>query len=297
MLRLFLALALLFSASIAFGQTASLRQAIHDILLTKKATVGVAVWGLEDGDTLSVNGNGHFPMQSVYKFHLGLAVLAQVDKGKFTLDQDIWIKKADLKPQTWSPLRDKYPEGERFVPLSELLRYTIGFSDNNACDILFGLVGGPKKVERYLRKLGYKDVSIVSPEEAMHKDRQQQYRNWTTPLAAVRLLGQFYTKSPLSAESSTFLWATMLGTTTGPKRLKGLLPSGVAVAHKTGTSDTDEAGVTGAVNDIGIVTLPNGKHVAIAVFVSRSREDFETNERIIAEIGKAVWDYFSQKTD
>ena len=82
----------------------------------------------------------------------------------------------------------------------------------------------------------------------------------------------------------------------GKNRIKGQLPTGTLVAHKTGTSDTNEQGVTAAVNDIGIVTLPNGKHFAISVFISNSKEDNETNEKIISGIAKLTWDYFTCKT-
>ena len=81
-------------------------------------------------------------------------------------------------------------------------------------------------------------------------------------------------------------------TKTGPYRIKGQLPPGTPVAHKTGTSDTNKEGVAAAVNDVGIITLPDGKHVAIAVFVANSREDSATNEKIIADISRAVWDDF-----
>jgi beta-lactamase class A len=77
--------------------------------------------------------------------------------------------------------------------------------------------------------------------------------------------------------------------TPGAKRLKGLLPAGTAVAHKTGTSGT-QGGLTAATNDIGLLTLPNGKHVAIAVFVSDSPTDEATREAVIAKIARAVWD-------
>ena len=83
----------------------------------------------------------------------------------------------------------------------------------------------------------------------------------------------------------------MVETTTGPKRLKGLLPEGTTVAHKTGSSGKYE-GLSAAVNDVGIMILPNGQHVAIAVFVSNSKADDEVSEKVIAEIAKAVFDYY-----
>jgi beta-lactamase class A len=89
----------------------------------------------------------------------------------------------------------------------------------------------------------------------------------------------------------------MTETATGKKRIKGQLPEGTVVGHKTGSSGTNEKGITAAVNNIGIVSLPNGKHFSISVFVSNSIEKLETNEKIIADISKLAWDYFLNKKD
>lgn len=82
----------------------------------------------------------------------------------------------------------------------------------------------------------------------------------------------------------------MTNTSTGPNRLRGLLPAGTKVAHKTGTSNTTN-GMTAATNDIGLITLPGGKTLAIAVFVSDSPADTAVREAVIAQVARAafVW--------
>src|SRR5690606_305794 len=89
----------------------TLRQDILSIIAEKKAVVGVAITGPGLHDTLSIHGHRHFPMQSVFKFHIGLAMLSQIDEGKFALDQKVYISKNELLPGLWSPIREKYPEG------------------------------------------------------------------------------------------------------------------------------------------------------------------------------------------
>lgn len=279
-----------------FAQTGALKMKIEQILQTKNATVGLAVYGLEYKDTLSINNTKHFPMQSVFKFHIALAVLNEVDKGRFTLTQNIFIKKSDLLPDTWSPLRDDYPNGNVNVSLDKILGYTVSQSDNNGCDILLRLIGGEKVANRYLHSIGIKDVAIVANEEAMHKDWDVQFLNWTTPQATIALLKKFYERKILSQKSHDFLWKIMVETSTGKNRIKAQLPSGTIVAHKTGTSGTNQAGITSAINDIGIVTLPNGKHFAICFYVANSKENEQTNEKIIADISKLVWDYYINKS-
>jgi beta-lactamase class A len=292
--KIFLLVSLLlhYAVSVTFGQQDVLRQKIGQIVSSAKADIGVAIYGLEGKDTLSINGNKHFPMQSVYKFHIALAVLNKTDKGEFSLDQQIFIKKSDLLTNTWSPLQQKYPDGNIAFSLRDILSYTVSQSDNNGCDILFRLMGGTEEVENYIHSIGIKNISIKATEEEMGKDWNVQFTNWTTPLSAIELLKKFYEREILSKNSYELLWKLMLESSAGQNRIKGNLPAGTSVAHKTGTSGTNKQGISAAVNDIGIITLPNGKHVAISVFVSNSNESSERNEKIIADIARVTWDYF-----
>lgn len=292
---LFIALSLLFVfVQNLTAQIDSPKTKIEEIIKSSKGTIGVAILGLEDNFSLTVNKNNRFPMQSVYKFPLALAVLEQVDKGRLFLDQKIHVTKQDLLPGTWSPLRDAYPDGVD-IALSKLLGYTVSKSDNNGCDILFRLMGGTKTVEAYIRRLGVKDMAIAATEEEMSKSWDVQFTNWNKPVSMARRLKDFYDGKILSKPSRDFLWKIMVETSTGAKRIKGLLPADTIVAHKTGTSGTNDKGVTGAINDAGIVTLPGGKHFAIVVYVSNTTEDEKKRDAVIAQITKAVWDYYSEK--
>lgn len=281
--------------SVTHAQIATLRQKIQSIAAANDGKLGIGIMELGGKDTLTFNGKGHFAMQSVYKFHLGLAVLDQVDKGKMKLDQKILVKKSDLYPNTWSPLREKYPDGEVAIPLSEILQYTVSQSDNCGCDLLFGLLGGPQVVDKYIKSTGIKDLAISTTEQVMQSDYNIQFSNWSTPWAAVLLLEKFYQKKILSQNSWDFMWKTMTETTTGPNKIKGLLPTGTVVAHKTGYSGTYGTGVIAATNDIGIVTLPNGKQFAISIFYGNTKKSEAENDRVIAEVAKATYDYFLMK--
>ena len=274
----------------------SLRQKIEQIVSTKSAIVGVAIIGNNGKDTLTINGDRHFPLQSVFKFHIALAVLSQIDQGNFFLNQKIKIEKKDLTPNLYSPIRDKYPNGT-ILPISKILEYTVSQSDNVGCDLLLKLIGGPQVVEEYFIKNNIKDVSIKINEEVQQANWDLQFENWTTPKAANEVLSQFYYNKTklLSKKSYDFIWKTMKGTKTGKARLKGQLPKNAIVAHKTGTSGANKEGLTEAVNDIGVVFLPNGQHYFISVFVTKSTENNETNEKIISDISKVTWDYFIKK--
>jgi beta-lactamase class A len=129
----------------------------------------------------------------------------------------------------------------------------------------------------------------------MHQAWDVQFTNWCEPVAMLSLLERFYGRKHLSKASSALLWKMMVETPTGPNRIKGLLPKETIVAHKTGTSGTNEKGVAAATNDVGIVSLPNGEHFAIVVFVANAMADEKTREEVIARITKAVWDEFTAK--
>lgn len=279
--------------SLAFSQ--NLKKEINQIIAGKNATVAVSILDFESGNSTDINGNKKLPMLSVFKFHIALAVLNEVDAGKLKLDRKILVKKSDLLENTWSPIREKYPEGNIEMSLSELLKYTVAQSDNNGCDILLRLIGGTETVQKFINANGIKDFQIKANEAKMHQGYEFMYWNWTTTNAANQLLKKFYDGKILSKKSTDFLMKIMIETTTGTTKIVAQLPQGTVVAHKTGSSGKDDKGLTVAENDIGIITLPNGKHYAISVFVSDSLEKEETNTKMIADISKIVFDYFSKK--
>ncbi|HAS47507.1 MAG TPA: class A beta-lactamase, subclass A2 [Microscillaceae bacterium] len=295
------AFTLFFLLIVGFSKAQSiqaLKEKINQVLKGKSATVGVAIQGANPKERLSINGDKHLPMQSVYKYHLALTVLHQVDQGKFSLDQKITLDKKMVEAYShlWSPLRKKYPNGTK-ISLAEVIKYTVAWSDNLGCDLLFKLIGGPKIADAYMHKIGIKDIAIVYPEIVMQAKWHIQYENWTTPKAANQALQLFFenTNNLLTQKSHDFLLNVLKGTKTGKKRIRGLLPKETVVAHKTGYSGKNKKGITGALNNIGIVFLPDNTYFYISVFVSDSSESNATNQQIIAKIAKLAWDYFKSK--
>jgi len=277
-----------------FAQQSVLDQKINSIIKDKKATVGVSVLGFENRFKYNKNADKKLPMQSVFKFHIATAVLDLVDKGKLSLDQKILLDKSNLLENTWSPLRDKYPNGGVEVPLSEIIEMTVAKSDNNGCDILLKLLGGTQSVQKFMDAKGVKGFQIKYNEETMHKDWNAQYENYSTASSATDVLKKFYDGKLLSRRSTDYLMKIMLSTSTGLNKLIEQLPKNTPVARKTGASGKNKEGLTGAENEIAIIILPNGKHYAIAVFVSNSMETDTVNCKMISDISKTVWDYFNK---
>lgn len=287
-------LLLLLVSAFAFAQQPVLDRKINSIIKGKKATAGISVLGFENGFQYRKNGEKKLPMQSVFKFHIAAAVLDFVDKGKLSLDQKISLDASNLLRDTWSPLRDKYPDGQVEVPLSEVLEFTVAKSDNNGCDILLALLGGTQTVQKYMDSKGVKGFQIKYNEAEMHQDWNAQYVNYTTATSATDVLKKFYDGKLLSEKSTDYLMNVMFSTSTGMNKLIEQLPKNTPVARKTGSSGKNNAGLTGAENEIAIVTLPNGKHYAIAVLISNSTETAAVNCKMISDISKSVWDYFNK---
>lgn len=270
----------------------SLQNQIESIIQGYKAQIGVAI-RFDGKETITVNNHIRYAMLSTFKFPLALAVLDHLEQNRLSLETEIDVSKADLKPNTYSPLRKARPEGNFKMNISELLKYCVSLSDNNACDILIKYLGNPSTIQNYLENKGITGMQIVATEDMMHQSNNP-YLNLTYPSAGVELLEKFINKELLSAPYQDFLEKIMLETTTGADKLKGLLPPGTPVGHKTGSSDRNPAGLKMADNDLGFVFLPNGKHFTIAVFVMDSLEDDKTNAAIIARIAKMVYDYYNR---
>lgn len=269
----------------------SLKDDIDSLLQGKKATVGVAV--VYDGQAPFTYNNDHrYPLMSVFKFHLALTVLDHLDKDDLPLDTEVFVGKADLLPDTWSPLRDARPEGNFKISVADLLRYSISQSDNNACDILLRFVGGTRAVDSYVRGLGIENFEIKATEEQLNEAFDCQYLNWATPLSVIQLMEKFHREpmfeNPVYKE---FLQETLIETSTGNDKLKAGLPEDAVLGHKTGSSGRNKEGIKAGDNDMGFVRLPDGRQYSIAVFVSDSKEDDKTNAAIIAGISRKVYEY------
>jgi beta-lactamase class A len=279
--------------TLAFQSVLPLAQQFADIAHDVTGVVGVHAEVIETGDAAGINDDQAFPMQSVYKLPISMAILDQVDRRALTLTQKVHIGAKDLAPEgVHSPIRDAHPGGDIEMSVRDLVRAAIVDSDGTASDLLFHLGGDADRLTAYLRGIGVRHVTIATTEADMARDPLAQYRNSATPRDAVAVLKALDAGRGVSAAARQLLLKDVTVSTPGPKRLKGLLPPDTVVAHKTGTDGTHD-GLTRATNDIGIVTLPNGRHLAIAVFVKDSRSDLDGREAAIANMARAAWDRWS----
>jgi beta-lactamase class A len=288
--------------------------------------IGVAAIHLESGARISYNGDRRFPMASVSKVPMAVEFLRRVDEGEIDLYEDLVIPVTDFRAGH-SPLASWSGGKPEQATVDSLFRLMIEVSDNTATDVVLRMAGGPGEVTRRLRELGVDEVDVDRSEartfadlsgipdsvpesqlyryryfrtrDALPAEHRQQARlrfgddprDTATPDGMADLLALIHVGEGLSLESRDYLLNSMLASRSGPRRIKGLLPRGTPVAHKTGT-------IAGAINDVGIITLPDGAgHVVIAVFVYTFNRTQWRRERTIAEVSRLVYDYFSTAPD
>ena len=197
--------------------TNELRDQIKQISQAARGRVGVKATVLETGESVTLNADQQFPMQSVYKFPIAMAVLAQVDRGKLKLDQKIPVEASDIFQG--SRILDEKSQGMEFS-LAELLKYMVSESDNTASDVLLRQLGEPMIVTEYLRGLGVNDIVVANTEKELGQDIAVQYRNYATPDATIVLLRAFHEGKGLSKSSQALLLQLMTETSTGLKRIR-----------------------------------------------------------------------------
>lgn len=307
---------------LASGPDLSLLQTKFDnIVRAARGEVGVALIHVESGARLAIGGDRRFPMASVYKLPIALELLAQVAEGRQHLDRPVSIGANDIR--ACCTLSRRHPNGGVTLSAGELLELMIVESDNTASDAVLRLVGGPSVVERRLRALGFTDISVnryegdillemvgVSqpppkdqwtlelqrrliseiPPAIAHEARARYTRDWrdtTTPDEMSRLLARLQLANLLPEAQTDLLLGLLARATTGPARIKGLLPRDTIVAHKTGTTDV-------VINDVGIITLPDERgHLALAVFVMNGKVSAMQNT--IAQLSGAAFEFFTGK--
>jgi beta-lactamase class A len=295
------------------------------IAAAARAQVGVALVHVESGTVLSIHGDERFPMASVYKLPIALELLAQVNEGRLTLDRQVALGSADIRP--CCNISRHHPHGGISPTARELLELMLVESDNTAADAVLKLVGGPAVVERRLRALGFADINVnrydgdinlemsgvaspppkaewtlelqrglvdaVRPEDlrAARARYTSDPRDTATPNDMARFLGRLYLGDLLPRASTDLMFDLMTRATTGPARLKGRLPPGSVVAHKTGTTNV-------VINDVGIITLPEDSavpgHLVLAVFVMNGAR-VAAMQQTIAQLAGAAFEFFTGK--
>lgn len=251
------------------------------------ASVGVA-WSA--GDTVySVNNDDCYPLMSVFKTHCALAALCRMQRQGTPVDTVVTVRAGQMMTSTYSPMLKRYPADRDFtIPFDSLLRYSIAESDNNACDIIISLAGGIDGVNAELDALGLSGHSIKFTEAQMYADPMRSYSNCATPSSVVRLFRTIFSGGALGGSYARCLQDALLSTVTGSDKIRGTLPRGARLAHKTGTGFTLPDGTKTADNDAGVVIMPDGSKTYITILIKDTKAGDAANAMLMRQVTRAV---------
>ncbi|KUR72214.1 serine hydrolase [Novosphingobium fuchskuhlense] len=278
--------------SLQSARDAAIEQQVAAIVAQGRGRVGVAAVDLDGGGQIMINGDMPFPMASTAKIAIAATYLAGVEQGRLRLDQQfpmmVPVAESAESRGTVAAVRP----GEVMTAQS-LMELSITRSDNHATDGLIAAVGGIGAVNTWLSRIGVSGqhldhtmATLVRDDGRVNPVTTIDTRTSSTPRAMAQLLTAIDRGGALSPESRAVLLDTMTRTSTGRNRIRSGLPEGVVFAHKTGTL----AGVT---DDVGIVRLPDGRHLAIAIFVT-GPEGHTAHASMIAQIARVLYDGYSQ---
>ena len=248
-------------AAASADDLAGLQRALSSIVAEHSGEYGIAAVDLSDGLAVAVHGDTPFPMASTVKIAIAAAYLAQVDQGRRNLGETIVGR-----------------------PAAKVLELMIVHSDNRAADQVLATIGGPVALQQWLsaQRISGIRVDRTIAELLREHGHLADSKDVATPVAMVALLQKLDSGTVLTAQSRIFLFELMSRCATGTRRIRALLPAGTPVEDKTGTLD-------GVTNDVGFITMPDGRRVAIAVFARGGRD----HQPVIAEISRAIYDRFA----
>lgn len=269
-------------------QTATTKALAHEDLAKVRGEVGIAVVDTARKKQFLLNQDKPFPMQSVCKLPISIAILRLADAGKLSVQDKITVRRRDLVP-LHSPIKEAIKGKQSEFTIKELIMRAICDSDNTACDILIKHAGGADAVTLILTEAGIRGIRVDRPEGKLQPDSLDiaRYlvdpRDTAAPQGMVDMLQKLYSGNLLSKDSTSVILEDLFNCKTGPNRIRAGLPQGWTLAHKTGTGQ-DVAGQNTATNDVGIMVSPSGETIYIAVFTKGSQAKIEIREALMAKL-------------
>ena len=274
-------------ATIPHSYASSLEAQLASIASAERGRIGVAAIDLATGRNIAVLGDQAFPLASTSKIAIVATFLQGVDDSRYSLNSHYPLMVPIASAKLSSAVAPVRPG--QMVSALGLIELALTRSDNSATDALLAAVGGPQAVNRWLRTAGLtgqridRDIAtLVRDDGVINPATSVDLRDSTTPQAMVRLLSGLHHGEWLSDSSRAVLLGAMERCVTGKRRIRGMLPEGAKVAHKTGT-------LSNTASDVGFITTPDGRTIALAIYVTGQGGKPGRDARI-ASIARTIYD-------
>lgn len=247
--------------------------------LGRGGRLGVAALDTGSGRRLAHRPDEPFALCSTFKLALAAATLADVDRGRRSLTDEIAFGPADLLD--YAPVvRANLARGR--LSVEELCAAVIEVSDNSAANLLLRPLGGPVALTRFFRRCGDRVSRLDRYEVALGANLPGDPRDTTSPAAMLGLMRRILLGDVVRADSRARLVGWMERATTGMERLSAGFPDGWRVGHKTGT------GANGAANDLAIASPPGRQPILVASYLSGGAADGAARDAAHAAVARAV---------
>jgi beta-lactamase class A len=270
----------------------SFEQRIAELANPALGRIGVAAIDLATGEEVMVLGDQLFPLASTSKVAVAATYLEMVERGRFTLTSQFPLMMPERSAR-FSSAKAPVRAGQ-YMPAIDLIEIMITRSSNPATDALLAAVGGPSAVNEWTRRQGIAEFSINRDIATLVRDdgeydpaRHIDKRDAATPRAMAKLLAGLYRGDYLSDESRRVLLGAMSRTVTGRRRIPAHIPMEARVSHKTGSLNNTSS-------DVGLIECPDGRTIAVAIYVTGQGTKAAREERIAA-IARALYDGFSAR--
>lgn len=268
----------------------SFEQRIAELADPSQGRIGVAAIDLATGEQVMVLGDQLFPLASTSKVAVAATFLEMVEQGRFSLSSEFPLMMPERSARFSSAKAPVRPG--QYMPAIDLIEIMITRSSNPATDALLAAVGGPGAVNDWTRRQGIAEFSINRDIATLVRDdgeydpaRHIDKRDAATPRAMAQLLAGLYRGQYLSGESRQVLLGAMSRTVTGKRRIPAHIPLEARVSHKTGSLNNTSS-------DVGLIECPDGRTIAVAIYVTGQGTRLAREERIAA-IARALYDGFA----
>lgn len=303
-----------------------LQQQIATILQDFTGTLGVAVLSPE-GLVFLLN-DSDFPLMSVMKLPLAYVVALQMQERGDTLSTVVECERSVLDANTYSPLYDQL-KGNGFTqvdvvvvgetnspklrfPLSLLISYAVGKSDNNACDLLLThYLPSPQALEQALQDMGLERTHIAHTESAMGKYVELSYANSASLFDMTQMMALYVNDKNLTPEVRQLIDSALWFSSSGAERIQAGVAASLehvlkdsdaaeklkqheryAVYDKTGLGGTNTQWQRIAVNDLALVRIDGQSWVvaACAKNIAGSKEQtIAASNKVLQQVVAAVF--------
>ncbi len=298
--------------------------------LAARALPGVfnaAVMEVRTATTWYGDADKPFPLGGAAVLPIAATLLDQIDAGKIALGEKVTVRDVDLSPpysligESWRATPASFAMN---ITVMDLLSLAVEYGDNTAADVLLGRIGGPgavvawlaekditgMRLDRYARETGVQvsglesfrpawrtakgfgealELTPVTVRQRAMESFLADNRDTTSAQGAMSFLYKLSHGQLASKASSDLLLKMMTPTRAVEGPMGAAWPPSAAWAHKAGEPRSD-LGFTPVQNDMGLVTLKDGRRFAVAALLAGSTASAAQRAKLFSDTAKLMLD-------